>query len=107
MDSRWDAVWAATDGWQHLGLVAVIVATFAQTLFILIYATRPWWRVRVGRALMLKSASLCVVLWLTLVGTFLTYRDQEQVDALALCLIALAIVYQLVVLLLSPRNPKV
>jgi hypothetical protein len=105
MDSRWDAVWAATDGWEHLALVAIIVATFAQTLFILIYASRPWWRVRVGRALMLKSASLCIVLWLTLVGTFFVYAHQEQVSALSLCVIAVAIVYQLVALLLSPRHP--
>lgn len=106
MTDRWQAVWALADGWERTSLVALIVGTSAQTLFILIYASRPWWRARVGRALMLKSAALCVVLWLTVVNTFYVYPREEMVGAIALWVIAAAIVYQLVVLLLSPRNPN-
>src|SRR5690242_12669648 len=106
MADRWEAVWAVANGWQRVALIALVVATFVQSLFILIYATRPWWRARVGRALFLKSTSLCVVLWLTLIGTFYIYPAENVVNALALCLVAVAVTYQLAVLLLSPRNPN-
>ena len=104
MTERWQTVWAAADGWVRWSLVALIVATVGQTLFVLIYATRPWWRARVGRAYMLKSSTLGVVLWLSLIGAF--YLLPEQIDTFALWAIALAILYQLVALLLSPRNPN-
>lgn len=106
MNSHIEAVWNMANDWQRVTLLALVVATFAQTLFILVYGTRPWWRARVGRALFLKSASLCLVLWLTLIGAFYTYAHQDEVGAFGMCLVAGAIVYQLVALLLSPRHPQ-
>lgn len=107
MSTRWDAVWSAASGWQRVALAALVIATAAQTLFVLIYGTRPWWRARVGRALFLKSAVLCLLLWLTIVNTFVTYPGEEPVAAIALIATAAAIVYQLVALVLSPRSPNV
>lgn len=101
-----EEVWRMSDGLQREGLLVFAIGTFAQTLFVLIYASRPWWRVRPGRALLLKSATLCAVMWLSLVATFFVYPYQEQVTAVAVNAIAIAIVYQLVALLLSPRNPS-
>lgn len=101
-----EAVWRLADGWERLALVALVLATVAQTAFVVVYATRPWWKVRVGRALMLKSAALCVLLWLSVLNTFVLYPGQVQVAAIALCAVTAAIVYQLVALLLSPRQPK-
>ena len=74
---RIHGVWALSDGWTHLALVALVIATAAQTAFVGIYATRPWYLVRTGRALMLKSATLCLLLWLSLFGTFFVYPNEK------------------------------
>lgn len=101
--TRFNAFWQVADSWQRGAFVAIVVATVAQTIFVLVYGTRPWWRHFVGRALFIKSASLCVVLWLTVINTFLRYPGQEQVSSLALWLVAVAIIHQLVALLRTPR----
>lgn len=108
MKDRWLAVWAAADGWERTALVALLVGAVAQTLFVLIYGTRTWYRVRVGRAIFLKSTALAVVLDLSVVNTLVApYRYQEEVGAVAIVVITLTILYQLFALLLSPRNPYV
>lgn len=99
-------VWALADPWQRWSLVFLAIATIVQTLFVVIYGTRPWWRARVGRALMLKSTALCVVLWLSLVNSFYIYENEEPIGAAAILAVAVAIVYQFVVLLWSPRHPE-
>lgn len=99
-------VWAIANDWQRASLVALALATVVQTLFVVIYASRPWWKARVGRALMLKSAALCVVLWLTIVNTFYVYAGEEAIGTVALWVVAIAITYQFVVLLWSPRHPE-
>jgi hypothetical protein len=98
-------VWGAADTWQRLAIVLLTVATLTQTIFILTYGSRPWWRSRVGRALMLKSSTLSVLLWLSLVNTFFIYPGEEPVAFAALLAVTLAIIYQLVVLLRTPRHP--
>lgn len=102
MDSI-EAVWRIADGWERLAIVALIVAAIGQTAFVLIYATRPWYLVRIGRALMSKSATLCWVLVLTVVNTFWAYPYERQIASLSICAVAVAILYQLVALVLSPR----
>ena len=105
--SHWSAVWGVADNWQRLALIALLIATFAQTCFIVVYGTRPWYRSRVGRALMLKSASLAVVLWLTVVNTFFIYPLEEQLSTLGLTLVSVAIVYQFLVMVSTPRTVNV
>lgn len=106
MKDRWLAVWAAADGWEKTALVALVVGAVAQTLFVLIYGSRPWYRVRVGRALFFKSAALAVVLDLSVTNALVPpYRFQEQVGTVVIVLITVTILYQLVALLLSPRHP--
>jgi putative copper export protein len=102
--SRFDVFWSTADVWQRAAFIAIMVAAIAQTGFVGLYVTRPWWRHYVGRALLVKSASLLVVLWLTIVNTFLRYRGQEQISTLALWLIAGAIIYQLVALARTRRD---
>lgn len=101
--TRFDAFWAYADAWQRSALVAIMVAAIIQTVFLAVYLSRPWWRHFVGRALALKSASLWVVLWLTIVNTFFRYPGQEPISSLSLWVIAAAIAYQLVALLRTPR----
>lgn len=43
-------------------------AAIGQTLFVVLWATRPWYRLWIGRALMVKSATLMIYLdWAVLV----------------------------------------
>jgi hypothetical protein len=103
MIHRWEAVWAASDLWQRLALIGLIVATVGQVLFVVKYATRRWYDYRVGRAMMGKAASLACVLVLSVVNTFVVYRFQEPIAAIAIVAIAVFIWYQTYVLFTSPR----
>lgn len=84
--------------------MALVVAVVAQSAFVVVYGSRPWWRHRVGRALMLKSSSLLAALWLTFVDTFWVYPAEEKAGTVVLAAIAAAITYQLVALLRTPRD---
>jgi hypothetical protein len=101
--TRFDAFWQIADAWQRSAFVAILVAAVFQSVFVVVYLSRPWWRHFVGRALALKSTSLLVVLWLTIVNTFFRYPGQKQLSTVALWLVACAIVYQLIALLATPR----
>jgi putative copper export protein len=102
--TRFDTFWQYADWWQRSAFIAIMVAAVAQTGFVVVYMLRPWWRHYVGRALLVKSASLLIVLWLTIVNTFVRYPGQRQVSSLALWLVAGAIIYQLVALLRTRRH---
>jgi putative copper export protein len=75
--TRFDTFWQYADTWQRSAFIAIMVAAIAQTGFVVVYMLRPWWRHYVGRALLVKSASLLIVLWLTIVNTFVRYPGQE------------------------------
>lgn len=79
---------------MNAGLAALWVATVFQVLFVALYATRPWWRHFVGRALFTKSLTLSVLLAVTLGNHYLVYRYQLQVSVVLLWLVAAAIVGQ-------------
>lgn len=104
--SHFHDVWTAADDWQRAFLLALVVATVAQTLFVggLLFRRR-WYRTGPGRATTIKSLSFGVILWLTLVNSFLVYPGEEQVGTVAFVLVTAAIVYQLVAFWRSPRHP--
>ena len=55
------------------------LAAIGQTIFVILWASMPWWREWVGRALMTKSAALCAVLWFMVAGFYLgdyPFRDE-------------------------------
>lgn len=60
-------------------LFLTVWAALAQTLFIVIYATRPWWRAFVGRALFTKSLALALLLDLAVARH---YFDDPWLDLL-------------------------
>lgn len=45
-------------------------AAFGQTVFVVLWATRPWYRTLIGRALMTKGLALTLVLWFWIVGYY-------------------------------------
>lgn len=95
-------VWGVADGWQRWALIVLVVAAVGQTCFFSVYVTRPWFSDEVGRALMMKSSSLLVILWLSLANEFFIYRYQEAITTLALTYVAVAIIYQFVTILRTP-----
>jgi hypothetical protein len=97
-----EAVWVIANVWERWALVALFVAGLGQAAFVATYMRRPWWRHLVGRALMVKSTSLLLILWLSLANTFITYPGQEQVAVGVLTLTALAIWYQLFAIRSTP-----
>jgi putative copper export protein len=95
-------VWVAADGWQRWALIVLAISAVGQTGFFLVYSNRPWFSDEVGRALMLKSSSLMVILWLSLVNQFFIYKYQEAVTTIALTYVAVAIVWQFLTILRTP-----
>lgn len=78
-----------------IGIWMTVIAAIVQTIFILTYATRPWWKSRVGRALFIKSLSLSVALWISASNAIVgVYPHQLEVSIGALAFITLAITYQ-------------
>lgn len=101
---RYHDVWGVMDNWQHWTILGLAVATVFQTGFVLVYSARPWFRDIVGRAYMLKSSTLLVILWLSVTNTFFTYPLQEQISTFAMWAVAAAITYQFAVLVVTPRR---
>ena len=91
--------------WEDSGLLALWVATVAQVVFVVVYASaRKFWRHFVGRALFTKSAALALVLGATLFGWYVTpYPYQLQVGVILMWTVAGAIVYQLLALVRQRR----
>jgi len=79
---------------MDVGIFALWTATVIQTLFVVLYATRAWWRHFVGRALFVHSAALMVTLQASVVNHYLVYRYQLQVSVLLLWVMAAAFAYQ-------------
>lgn len=103
--THFEAIWEIANFWQRWALVALFIAAVGQAAFVGVYIHRPWWRHFVGRALMLKSTSLLLILWLSLFNTFVTYPGQEQVAVSVLTLTALAIWYQFFAIRSTPPYP--
>lgn len=89
--------------WFDVGLVALWAAAVVQTGFVIVYGLGPWRRHFVGRALFAKSASLAVLLWLSVINYYLTYRFQLQVTVIATCAVTASIVFQFGALLAQRR----
>lgn len=89
--------------WVRWGLAALWVATIFQTLFVVVYATRPWRRHFVGRALFVKSLALMVTLQVTLANNYLIYPWQLQVSVILLWFVAAAIAFQFAALVAQWR----
>ena len=82
----------------------LVVATLAQTAFVIIYGTAsPWLHGFVGRSLFFKSAVLSIAFDITVIRMVWEYPFQRQVGAVLMTLLAAAVVYQLAALLKQRR----
>ena len=76
------------------------VAAICQTLFVILWATLPWWREWIGRALMVKSLSLMVYLDWALAYHYWPHMPAVRViGAVLFGFITLGIVSQLAALI--------
>jgi hypothetical protein len=75
------------------------ISAVGQTLFVLIWATLPWWRTFIGRALMVKSVALMLYLdWSVLVYHYGPFNNQNTIGLLLFAFITVGILTQLSVL---------
>ena len=51
---------------DHLLTAATVFAAVACTVFVAVYATRPWQRSHMGRSIMLKDIALALVAWVAI-----------------------------------------
>lgn len=56
--------------WHDFDLGLVWTAAVGQTLFLVLFLTERWWTHRIGRALMVKSLSLGLILWATVYASY-------------------------------------
>lgn len=67
-------------------MILTWTAAIGQTAFVILWATKPWWRTLIGRALMTKGLALALVLWFWIVGYYFPghpYRDEIRDGLLA------------------------
>ena len=86
---------------------ALVIGASAQTLFIIIYGTRPWWKHYVGKALFFKSLTLCIALWLSFSNIVLDpYPYQLEIAVASIWLVTISIVVQCVALIMKVGHDR-
>ena len=91
----------------NLGLWAIGVAATFQTLFVMTYATRPWWTHYVGRAMFFKSLALMVVLWVSFSNNIVApYEHQLLVMVIGLWFVAITVIGQCIALFLQVGHDR-
>ena len=51
---------------DFLLIAATVFGAAACTVFVAVYATRPWWRSHMGRSIMLKDVALALLAWVAI-----------------------------------------
>ena len=51
---------------DFLLIVATVYAAVSCTVFVAVYAARPWWRSHMGRSIMVKDSALALVAWVAI-----------------------------------------
>ena len=81
-------------------------AAVAQTLFICLYAFRPWWRAFVGRALFTKSLALAVLFDVAILNRYLDYPHEDVVFEWSFFVVVVGITLQLAALVREIRRDR-
>lgn len=92
--------------WTDLILhAAIIVSAVAQTMFIFLYGTSPWWRHYIGQAMFIKSVSMTLLLDAEVIALlYPEYPHRAEVTAVVHVLIAAAVIWQLFAFLKQKLN---
>ena len=87
-------------------LICLWAAAVGQTLFVLVYGSRPWWRHFVGSALFTKSLSLALTLDVVLLNHYVDYPYERAVWLVLLFVMAVAVWSQFVALMCELRKHR-
>lgn len=93
----WYAAHAAL--FDQIALILVWIGGTAQTLFVLIWATQPWFREWMTRAIMTKSLGIMLLLDLSLFGYYVTYAAAQLVGLIVIMFVTLGALLQVVALI--------
>lgn len=66
--------------WHELAfwrLATITTAAVGQTLFVILYATFPWWRTFMGRALFLKAVAFALLVDIAIVGSLIDWKGED------------------------------
>lgn len=80
-------------------------AAIGQTLFLALWATKPWWKTLIGRAVMTKGVALFLVLWFWIIGLYFPdHPYRTEIRDVLLFLVAFGIWAQVVAFVLEQRG---
>jgi len=82
--------------WRSAG---IIVTALGQTTFILLYATFPWWRSLIGRALFLKGLSFAVLLDVAVAGRLFDWGGEDAWFVVLYWVVGVGVWYQTITFL--------
>lgn len=89
-------------------LATVLIASMVvpATLFPVVYATRPWYRTMIGRALMTMSVGMALLVDISLLYRFFgdDYPGRDAVRLIVFGIIAAGLWYQFLALLATPKR---
>jgi hypothetical protein len=88
-------------GWEKFDVLMITTMTVGQVIFVCTWMVLPWWKEWVGRALMVKSATLALLLGLTVMNTVLllrgiNYRGMDAVQAAGYLLVNIGVWSQVI-----------
>lgn len=91
------------DGWSQFDVLMVCLMTVGQIIFVGTWMVLPWWKEWIGRALMIKSSTLALLLGLTITNTMLMlrgidYRGMNEVQATGYLLVNVGVWSQVIAL---------
>lgn len=96
---------------DFLFIASTAFAAVACTVFVAVYATRPWWDSPMGRSIMLKDAALALVAWVAILKRI--DEHDASVDlwpqlipliALGWTIVGIAMIYRTIVLWRDDEN---
>ena len=79
---------------ELIDYAVIWAAGVAQTVFVVLYGTVPWYRNFIGRALFYKSLTLAVFIDHALFDFYVDYAHEDAVETFIHLAVAAAIVYQ-------------
>lgn len=79
------------DFWRTAGLLSAAVG---QTAFVLLYATFPWWKKFMGRALFFKALALGVLADVAVIGRVWDWPYEEQTFIVLYWMLAIGVWFQ-------------
>ena len=59
---------------EYIGRILLVVAAVTTTGFPLLYFWSPWFKTRLGIAVMLQAVTLCFAVWLNVIITFFVHN---------------------------------